>query len=180
MGPAKAAGALTVLLVAAISGMLLAAGSGSSMHRSSAAPGADAAVAADTSYVIGAAGDFACDPVHPKYIKGYGTDTGCAQKRVSARALADPSLDAFLGLGDYQYDCSEPADWQVSYNPTWGRLDPIFRPTVGNHEYKTTTDLFGTSARRPTAPPSRTSTTSEPPPGRRPLGTTPSTSAPGT
>jgi hypothetical protein len=140
----KAAGALIGVLVAAFAGMLLVPGSSTGMSNRDGAPGGEAATAVDTSYVIGAAGDFACDPVHPKYNKGFGTDTGCAQRRVSNRAFSDYSLDAFLGLGDYQYDCSDPADWQVSYNPTWGRLDSLFRPTVGNHEYKTTTDLFGT------------------------------------
>jgi hypothetical protein len=57
--------------------------------------------------------------------------------------LADTSLTAILGLGDYQYDCGDEADYAVSYDPTWGRLDTLMRPAAGNHEYKTGQDAFG-------------------------------------
>jgi hypothetical protein len=94
--------------------------------------------------VIGAVGDMACDPADPKFQGGGGTAIRCAESRTSSTMLADTSLTAILGLGDYQYDCGDQADYAVSYNPTWGRLDPLMQPVAGNHEYKTGTDVFGT------------------------------------
>ena len=95
--------------------------------------------------VIGAVGDMACDPSDSKYLGGAGNANKCAMNRVSSLMLADGRLTAILGLGDYQYDCGDPADYAVSYNPTWGRLDSLMRPVAGNHEYKTGRDLFGSA-----------------------------------
>lgn len=118
--------------------MALAAPTIDAAARSSAAT-----TALDATPVIGAVGDFACDPSDPKFNGGAGTSAGCAQNRVSSLMVADGSLVAVLGLGDFQYDCGDPSDYAVSYNPTWGRLDPLMRPVAGNHEYKTGQDLFG-------------------------------------
>lgn len=96
-----------------------------------------------TGPVVGAVGDMACDPSDPKYDGGAGTATNCAQSRTSNRMLADTSLDAILALGDFQYDCDDPADFAVSYDPTWGRLDDLMYPTPGNHEYKAGIDKYG-------------------------------------
>ncbi|MBA2560314.1 MAG: alkaline phosphatase [Propionibacteriales bacterium] len=63
--------------------------------------------------------------------------------RVSNAVVADPSIDRFLGLGDFQYDCDDPGDYPVSYDPSWGRIAAIMSPVPGNHEYKATTDEFG-------------------------------------
>ncbi len=52
-------------------------------------------------------------------------------------------MGTVLGLGDYQYDCGDLADYAVSYNPTWGRLDSMMDPVAGNHEYETGVDAFG-------------------------------------
>lgn len=93
--------------------------------------------------VVGAVGDMACDPSDSHFNNGAGTATACQQSRTSDAMLADTSLDAVLGLGDYQYDCGNLADYAASYTPTWGRLDNLMHPTVGNHEYKTGTDVFG-------------------------------------
>jgi len=93
--------------------------------------------------VIAAVGDMACDPADPKFAGGAGTSTNCAQLRVSDQVVADSSIDAVLGLGDFQYDCGDPADYAASYDPTWGRLDALMWPTVGNHEYKTGPDVYG-------------------------------------
>lgn len=95
--------------------------------------------------VIAAVGDFACDPADSGYLGGLGNATRCQQLATSNALLADPTVGAVLGLGDFQYDCSDPADWVVSYNPTWGRLDARMDPVAGNHEYKRGTDLFGTT-----------------------------------
>ena len=50
------------------------------------------------------------------------------------------TIDLLLGLGDYQYGCSDAAEWAASYNPTWGFFNNIIDPSVGNHEYNTTTN----------------------------------------
>jgi hypothetical protein len=99
--------------------------------------------ATTTAPVIGAVGDMACDPSDPHFNGGQGTPTGCAENAVSSLMLADTRLVAVLGLGDFQYACGDPADYAVSYNPTWGRLDPIMDPVAGNHEYQTGKDAFG-------------------------------------
>lgn len=102
-----------------------------------------AAVGEDGSVVVGAVGDMACDPSESKFLGGVGNANKCAQSRVSTLMLSDTSLTAILGLGDYQYDCGDPADYAVSYNPTWGRLDTLMSPIAGNHEYKTGRDANG-------------------------------------
>ena len=93
--------------------------------------------------VIAAVGDMACDPSDQSWNNGDGTTSGCAQRRTSSAMLADTSVQAVLGLGDYQYDCDDPADYAVSYTPTWGRLNGVMDPVAGNHEYQTGTDAFG-------------------------------------
>lgn len=94
---------------------------------------------------IAAVGDMACDPANKGFNRGAGTSIACGENRVSDAMLADTTIDGgVLGLGDYQYDCGDAADYAVSYDPTWGRLDPKFDATVaGNHEYKTGTDKYG-------------------------------------
>ena len=95
--------------------------------------------------VVAAVGDFACDPADSKYLGGLGTDVRCRQLATSNALLSDALVGSVLGLGDFQYDCGDPADWAVSYHPTWGRLGDRMVPVVGNHEYKTGTDAFGSS-----------------------------------
>jgi hypothetical protein len=93
--------------------------------------------------VIAAVGDMACDTSDPGFNAGTGSSSKCAEQRTSDAVLADSSIDQVLGLGDYQYDCGDVADYQASYDPTWGRLDPQMDPVVGNHEYKTGNDVYG-------------------------------------
>jgi Calcineurin-like phosphoesterase len=94
--------------------------------------------------VILAVGDMACDTSNANYNGGAGTGTNCTEQSVSTAMLNDPSgFDATLGLGDFQYDCSDPSDWAASYNPSYGRLDPWMNPVAGNHEYKNGTDAYG-------------------------------------
>ena len=104
-----------------------------------------ARVAAGATPVIGAVGDMACDQSNAGFNGGAGTARKCGERQTSQVVLDDTSLDAVLGLGDYQYDCGSAADYQVSYNPTWGRLDVAMHPAVGNHEYKRGNDVFGAS-----------------------------------
>jgi 3',5'-cyclic AMP phosphodiesterase CpdA len=86
--------------------------------------------------VIAAAGDVACDPGSPAFNGGAGTATGCRQ-RYTSDLLVGAGLAAVLPLGDIQYEDGTPAMYQLSFDPTWGRLRDIIRPAIGNHEYLT-------------------------------------------
>ncbi|MDX6298594.1 MAG: hypothetical protein QOI51_2451 [Nocardioidaceae bacterium] len=93
--------------------------------------------------VVVAVGDFACDPADRRWNDGGGTAAGCQQAATSNQLLTDTTVDAILALGDYQYECGDLADYAASYDPTWGRLDPLMDPTAGNREYQTGTDALG-------------------------------------
>lgn len=83
---------------------------------------------------IAAAGDIACDPSDPNFNGGQGTATACQQFAVSSAILAG-HYDAVLPLGDEQYNAGSAQAFAASYHPSWGRLDAIAHPVVGNHEY---------------------------------------------
>jgi hypothetical protein len=58
-------------------------------------------------------------------------------------------------LGDNQYETGSLADFQSSYDPTWGRVKGITHPVPGNHEYLTSGaagyfSYFGAAAGDPT------------------------------
>jgi Ca2+-binding RTX toxin-like protein len=93
-----------------------------------------AAQAADP--VIGAAGDIACDTRSEFFNGGLGTAGHCRQKQTSD-LLVQGGLSAVLPLGDTQYHVGALSDYEASFDPTWGRVKPITRPVVGNHEYGT-------------------------------------------
>jgi dipeptidyl aminopeptidase/acylaminoacyl peptidase len=87
--------------------------------------------------VVAAAGDVACDSSQPGYNDGYGTATSC-RERYTSNQMLKLDLDAVLMLGDaHQYIEAPLSKFLESYDPTWGRLKPITRPAVGNHEYGT-------------------------------------------
>jgi hypothetical protein len=83
---------------------------------------------------VAAAGDIACDPNEPNFNGGQGTATACRQFAVSSAILAG-GYDAVLPLGDEQYNAGSASAFAASYHPSWGRLDSIAHPVVGNHEY---------------------------------------------
>jgi acid phosphatase type 7 len=73
------------------------------------------------------------------------------QVQTSDRVLAINATIA-LALGDNQYPEGALADYQASYDPTWGRFKAITRPVPGNHEYRIPGaegyfDYFGSLAR---------------------------------
>jgi acid phosphatase type 7 len=83
-----------------------------------------------------AVGDIACDPESPHFNDGLGTAENCRQSATSDVALAlEP--DAVLALGDLQYGDASLSDFQASYGPSWGRLNDVVYPALGNHEYDT-------------------------------------------
>jgi acid phosphatase type 7 len=84
--------------------------------------------------VIAAAGDIACSPSDPDFNGGSGSGDRC---RMGATAALLEGADAVLPLGDTQYEKGALADFQASYDPTWGAYLPVTYPTIGNHEYGT-------------------------------------------
>ena len=75
-----------------------------------------------------AAGDIACksgDPV---------TTTTCRQGPVSDLVVS-LAPDVVATLGDAQYEKGELANYQASFDPSWGRFKALIRPATGNHEY---------------------------------------------
>jgi hypothetical protein len=80
-------------------------------------------------HVIMAAGDMVC-----------GADsTGAKCMQMQTAALLGPA-EVVLPLGDVQYECGEPSDFNTYYDPSWGVYKGKSRPVVGNHEYNTSTD----------------------------------------
>ena len=89
------------------------------------------AVAADP--VVAAAGDIACDPRDPDFNDGRGSETRCRQLYTSD-LLVDGQFAQVLALGDLQYERATLANFQASYDRSWGRVKSITRPVLGNHE----------------------------------------------
>lgn len=75
--------------------------------------------------VVAAAGDIA----HPN-------KPGNSQRQ-TANLITAMHPDQVLELGDAQYDHGEYAQFQRSYDPTWGAFKNITAPVLGNHEYET-------------------------------------------
>ena len=84
-----------------------------------------------------AAGDVACSPVDKHFNGGLGDATHCQMKATADRAAAlNPSI--VLPLGDEQYQAGTAAEFQGSYDLSWGRFKAISHPVPGNHEDLTT------------------------------------------
>ncbi|MFB3738350.1 MAG: metallophosphoesterase [Candidatus Velamenicoccus archaeovorus] len=101
--------------------------------------GTRAAASADP--VITAAGDIASggEPSEPQIR--------------TARLVRSIGPTAALTLGDNQYPDGALADFESSYDPTWGRFTSITRPVPGNHDYHIAGadgyfDYFGPRAHR--------------------------------
>ncbi|MFN2471263.1 MAG: DNRLRE domain-containing protein [Gaiellaceae bacterium] len=82
---------------------------------------------------IAAAGNIACDPASPSFNGGAGTDTECGMRRTSD-LLVNAGLAAVLTMGDNQYPCGELEKFMTAFDPTWGRVKPLIRPALGNHD----------------------------------------------
>jgi calcineurin-like phosphoesterase family protein len=90
-------------------------------------PSVAAAAAGDP--VLAAAGDIACPPGERTTAKS------CAQKATSDLLVAMQPT-AIAALGDSQYDIGSLAQFNGSFDPTWGRLKSKIHPAIGNHEIK--------------------------------------------
>ncbi len=101
-----------------------------------------------------AAGDIACAPDSPSFRGGAGTPYGC-RAGVTADLAARLSPTAVLALGDIQYGSGSLADYQASFDRTWGRLRPVLHPVPGDKEYEGNSDgttyfsYFGMAAGQP-------------------------------
>lgn len=89
---------------------------------------------AEPPYVIGAAGDIACDPNNPLFNGGHGSPSHC-RAADTKRLLVHMRADVVLALGDTQYDDGQRWKYRRSYALSWGRLRGRTRPAPGNHEY---------------------------------------------
>jgi hypothetical protein len=80
--------------------------------------------------VIAAVGDIACKdpPKQNRQVCQYGD---------VAAAIARGHFDAFLALGDLQYENGEYRNFVENFDRFFSPLLPIMRPVPGNHEYGT-------------------------------------------
>ena len=82
--------------------------------------------------VLRAAGDIACAPSDPRF-------DDPTRKRCAHRATADllAGADAVIAVGDLQYERGTPAEYNGSYDPSWGKYRSITYPAAGDEEYGT-------------------------------------------
>ncbi len=71
-----------------------------------------------------------------------------------SRLVSGAGLDAFLVLGDEQYESGRYRDFEQNYNRYFGQVLDISYPVPGNHEYGTpdASGYLRSSAIEPTAP----------------------------
>jgi hypothetical protein len=127
-------------LVVGVLGAFVAAGACSSP--SPERPGGD-----DERYVVAAAGDIAC--ASPP-----GSGPNVCRYDAVAELLSDGRVDAFLAVGDVQYEHGEAVNFREFYDEYFGPYLPITRPVPGDHEYETAGaagyfDYFGSQAAPP-------------------------------
>jgi len=84
--------------------------------------------AAATIVRIAAAGDVACKP---PFTVGAKT----CQQAATARLVTASDPTAVLALGDLQYETGLLADFNSSYDSSWGAFKAQTNPVPGNHEY---------------------------------------------
>ena len=82
---------------------------------------------ASAPFVIGAAGDVACDTRNPLFNDGQGSPAHC-RAADTKRLLVHMRPDVVLALGDTQYDDARWWKYRVSYALSWGRLRGRTRP----------------------------------------------------
>lgn len=95
-------------------------------------------------HVIYAAGDISCDyeqrqrarKQQPNRCKSRETYRKIREVERSRRGNA-ALPDAVLALGDIQYEVGARKAFDKWYHRDWGALNPVIRPAVGNHEYRT-------------------------------------------
>lgn len=111
-------------------------------------PGAGAAGAPARDPVVVAAGDFACQSLPDQQ------GTATCQSGAVADLIGSIDPDAFLALGDLQYNKGALKDFLQVWDTQFGDLRDITYPIPGNHEYGTTDaagyfEYFGERAHPP-------------------------------
>ena len=91
--------------------------------------GAPAAAAAADPPVLAAAGDIACFPGDVE------DATHCKHEETSDLVISR-APDAVATLGDNQYATGTLAEYNGSFDATWGRFKGLIRQMPGNHEYQ--------------------------------------------
>ncbi|HEX8157410.1 MAG TPA: Ig-like domain-containing protein [Solirubrobacteraceae bacterium] len=89
--------------------------------------------------VIAAAGDIACSTSDPDWNGGNGTPGGHCRQKATSDLIFGKGYSDVLTLGDTQYECNTAAEFNGSFDLTWGRVKGIIHPAAGNHEYYSTT-----------------------------------------
>lgn len=84
---------------------------------------------------LAATGDISCHPGSRDWNGGRGTKDACRQADVAR--LVRPSDDAILLLGDVDQTEGTLTQFESGFHRSWGHLSDRFRPTPGNHEYRT-------------------------------------------
>ena len=90
---------------------------------------------AGSTATIAATGDISCHPGSKDWNGGRGTKDACRQADVAR--LVRPSDDAILLLGDVDQTEGTLTQFRSGFDRSWGHLSDRFRPTPGNHEYRT-------------------------------------------
>jgi acid phosphatase type 7 len=85
--------------------------------------------------VVMAAGGIACSPDDPSFLDGAGTATACRGRATSDLATA-ASPTTLLALGGIQYGSGSLAEYQASFDRSWGRLRSILYPVPGREDWE--------------------------------------------
>jgi len=122
-------------LVALVAAVTVVSGCAADHHEDLAASYADASVRTTAiippgSVKVVAVGDIACPT-------GAAVTATTCQQAATATLARQLKPSVVLTLGDEQYDDGSLADFQGSYDASWGALKAITRSLPGNHEYRT-------------------------------------------
>jgi acid phosphatase type 7 len=121
---------------------LLAGCGGGGSNGSPAAPSTPAPSPTPTSTpgatypLVAAVGDIVCGP------ETQPSDVTCKQME-TVELVIQQSPAAVLALGDLQYELGTYEQFANHYDRSWGRVKPITRPGLGNHEYAASAEAKG-------------------------------------
>lgn len=117
-----------ILFFSIVVSLLLVSAIIASLQKKEHSPGISSAQQAGSDPIIVAAGDMVC--------AREGSGDKCKQKEVSD-LIIQLNPQAFLALGDLQYEKGAFSDFTTYYEPTYGRIKALTKPAPGNHEYNT-------------------------------------------
>lgn len=121
---------LVLIAVLALAGSVIHARADESVRLGATRRSTERLGPAATRYVIGAAGDIACQN------DAYGPQSpATCQYDATADLIERANLAEVLTLGDNQYERGTYAAYTSYFDPTWGRSFANLSPAPGNHEY---------------------------------------------